>query len=119
MKDENHDGGFFNVEGFRKYTLHSIGIEPCVVTDIVVAVEKMEWVHPSLSNLYVCVGRIEVIIYYKNPKSFPIDLMLPEGEVEVMSRKVAHKENSSVPLSLSFSGILLVISMLEHFVRFP
>lgn len=42
MKDENHDGGFFNVEGFRKYMVRSIGIESCVVTDIVVAVEKIE-----------------------------------------------------------------------------
>lgn len=53
MKDENHDGGFFNVEGFRKYTVHSFGIEPCVVTDIVVAIDKKESACPSLSILYV------------------------------------------------------------------
>jgi len=32
VKDENHDWSFFNVEGFRKYVVHGIGIESLAVT---------------------------------------------------------------------------------------
>jgi len=60
------------VEGFPKYKVHRIGIEPRIVTGIVVA-------EPLLSLFILCVGRIEVIMDCRNLKSFPID-SVPEGD---------------------------------------
>lgn len=63
---------------------------------------------------YICEGRIDVIIYCRNLKSFPIDFMLQgREELEVMSRKVAHEVNEYRNSSLSRSLSLFFVRGLD------